>query len=123
MNLRYPHTWVYDVSICVWQWWEGELERRYLLHRARCLHNAYAMHGDTPTVPVPAYLHGRVAAGQALPSVDVVGQQAQLQAGASGNGGASMEECEERHAMLAYVVVHLNAQLFTELIEAFHAPR
>jgi hypothetical protein len=55
--------------------------------------------------------------------MDVVGQQAQLQPGASGNEEASMEEYEERHAMLAYVVVRLNAQLFTELIQGFHAPR
>jgi hypothetical protein len=53
----------------------------------------------------------------------VLGQQAHPQAGASGNEEASMEEDEERNAVLAYVVVHLNAQLFTELIQGFHAPR
>jgi hypothetical protein len=60
--------------------------------------------------------------------MDVVGQQAHPQPGASGNGEASVEAGsayvdEVTHAVLAFVVVHLNAQLFTELIEGFHAPR
>ena len=108
---------------CGWQWWKGELERRYLLYRARCLHDAHTTHQHTPTAPVPALLKGRVAAGHALPSVETAPQQSQ--AGASGQGRASTEAAhadEERHAVLQYVVTQLNEQLFTELVKGFHVP-
>jgi hypothetical protein len=120
----------------VWQWWEGELERRYVLSRAMCLHKAYTTQRDLPTSQVPTYLEARVAAGHAVPVVEVVwaqseGQQAE-QAGASGEGRtageggeaqgaeAGEEEEEQRHAVVEYVVTGLNEELIRELLEGFH---
>jgi hypothetical protein len=112
------------------QWWEGELERRYVLQRARCLHDAFTKHEDKPTAPLPAFLHDRAAAGQALPELEVMeGGQEEQQGGASGkrkaSGGAASaqeEEGEEAHEVLAYVTTQMNEQLFTELVQGFHSP-
>jgi hypothetical protein len=122
--------------VIVWQWWEGELERRYVLSRAVCLHKAYTTQRDLPTSQVPTYLEARVAAGHAVPVVEVVvspqseGQQAE-QAGASGKRkaadergeaqGAEAGEEEQRHAVLEYVVKGLNEELTRELLEGFHS--
>jgi ankyrin repeat protein len=118
----------------VWQWWEGELERRYVLSRAMCLHKAYTTQRDLPTSQVPTYLEARLAAGHAVPVVEVVvwaqseGQQAE-QAGESGKRkaagesseaqGAEAGEEEQRHAVLDYVVTGLNEELIRELLDGF----
>jgi hypothetical protein len=81
---------------------------------------------------VPTYLEARVAAGHAVPVVEVVvsaqseGGQAE-QAGASGERkaagessdaqGAEAGEEEQRHAVLEYVVTGLNEELIKELLE------
>jgi hypothetical protein len=54
---------------------------------------------------VPAFLQNRVAAGQALPILEVAGVQE-----------------EQQQAALVYVVTQLNEQLFTELIGGFGGP-
>lgn len=75
-----------------------------------------------PTIPVPAYLAARAAAGHSVPTVEVKGE---------GKGGKEMrkrgadgdtkeQEEEERDAMLRIVVNDLNEQLFTEFMEGFH---
>lgn len=110
-------------------WCEGE--RRYLLQRARCLHDAYTTHRDKPTAPVPAFLQKRAAAGQALPEVEILvvaRQQGGEQEGAGGTIQAPSEADavqdveEERYGVLAYVLKQLNEQLFTEVIEGLRAP-
>jgi hypothetical protein len=59
--------------------------------------------------------------------VEVVARQQEgPTAGASGKRKASSEagsteDEEEKHAVLAYVVGQLNEQLFTELMQGFHA--
>jgi hypothetical protein len=124
----------------VWQWWQGELERRAVLCRATCLHKAYTTQRDQPTSQVPSYLEARVAAGHAVPVVEVVSPQSQEQqqqaeeeegqAGAlgkrkaAGEGGeaqgAEAGEEETRHAVVEYVVKGLNEALVTELLEGLH---
>jgi hypothetical protein len=87
---------------------------------------------------VPTYLEARVAAGHAVPVVEVVSPQSQQQQAkekeqeasgkrkAAGEGGeaqgaeAGEEEEEQRHAVLEYVVKGLNEALVTELLEGFH---
>jgi hypothetical protein len=78
-----------------------------------------------PTSQVPTYLEARVAAGHALPVVEVVSPQSERRVtrsmarstGASGKGKAADEQDEtgrveageeERRAVLAYVVYGLN---------------
>jgi hypothetical protein len=113
------------------QLWEGELERRYLLQRAWCLHDAYMTHQEKPTAPLPAFLQDRVAAGQALPEVEMAGgHQEEQPAATSGKRKASSDQQEgqarqeeEVNAVLAYVVTQLrDAPLFREFMHCFHAP-
>jgi hypothetical protein len=115
----------------VWHWWQGELERRALLCRATCLHKAYTTQRDLPTSQVPTYLEARVAAGHAVPVVEVVSPQSeqQQQEGASGKREAAGEGGEaqgvkvggeEIRAVLEYVVKGLNEELVTELLKGFH---
>jgi hypothetical protein len=99
-----------------------------------CLHKAYTTQRDLPSSQVPTYLEARVAAGHAVPVVEVVwaqseGEQAE-QAGASGKRkaagesneaqGAEAGEEEQRHAVVEYVVTGLNEELIRELLEGFH---
>jgi hypothetical protein len=123
-----------SVSFCllaaVWQWWQDESERRALLSRATCLHKAYTTQRDNPISPVPTYLEARVAAGHAVPVVELVSpqpQQQQQQQAADANGkrnaadeggeAQGAEAGEERHAVLEYVVRGLHEALLTELRE------
>jgi hypothetical protein len=87
---------------------------------------------------VPTYLEARVAAGHAVPVVEVVSPQSQEQqqeeekeaeasgkrkaAGEAGEaqGAEAGEEEETRHAVLEYVVKGLDEALVTELLEGFH---
>jgi hypothetical protein len=64
------------------------------------------MHQAHPTAPLPSFLQDRGAAGQTLPQVEILGGQG-----------------ERAQAVLGYVVTKLNEQLFTELMQGFHAPR
>jgi hypothetical protein len=87
---------------------------------------------------VPTYLEARVAAGHAVPVVEVVSPQSQEQQqeeeggqgtlgkrSAAGEGGEAQgaeagQEEETRHAVLEYVVKGLHEALLTELLEGFH---
>jgi hypothetical protein len=81
---------------------------------------------------VPTYLEARVAAGHAVPVVEVVSPQSQEQEAsgkrkAAGEGGEAQgaeageeEEAETRHAVLEYVVKGLHEALVTELLEGFN---
>jgi hypothetical protein len=85
---------------------------------------------------VPTYLEARVAAGHAVPVVEVVSPlserrttrsmartaEASGKRKAAGEGGEAQgaeagEEEETRHAVLEYVVKGLNEQLLIELLE------
>jgi hypothetical protein len=114
------------------QWWEVELERRYLLQRAWCIHDAYMTHQEKPTAPLPAFLQDRVAAGQPLPEVEMAGgQQEEQPAATSGKRKASSDrqelqarQEEKTNEVLAHVVTQLrDAPLFQEFLQYFHAPR
>jgi hypothetical protein len=81
---------------------------------------------------VPTYLEARVAAGHAVPVVEVVSprlqdQQTKLQVGTNGQWKAGREQVkagnQEAHAVLEYVVTTLNEALLTELLEGFHERR
>jgi hypothetical protein len=91
------------------------------------------MQRDQPTSQVPTYLEARVAAGHAVPSVEVMRhspeEQEEQQAGASGevavvgerDEGAQGTDAgeEEGHAVLTYVLTALDEHLLTELLEGF----
>jgi hypothetical protein len=82
---------------------------------------------------VPTYLEARVAAGHAVPIVEVVSPEAEEQqqkeeaeasgkrkaAGEGGGSGGSQAVEAEVHTVLAYVVQGLNEELVTELLESF----
>jgi hypothetical protein len=110
------------------QWWDGELERGYLIHRARALHNAYTTHQEAPTRPVPGYLKARAEAGLALPREEMTEGQ-QNGAGWAGDRKRTRAvtkahatgEPQCMHAVVGWVVNELNGELFTELMHGFHA--
>jgi hypothetical protein len=95
------------------------------------------MQRDQPTSQVPTYVEARVAAGHAVPSVEVVSPQSpeqqeekdEQEAGASGQVAAAGERDEgaqgtdageeEGHAVLTYVLTALDEHLLTELLEGF----
>jgi hypothetical protein len=120
-----------DNIVYILQWWEGELERPYLLHRARGLQDAARRIPQAPRLP--AFLEARLAA--ATPRVEIVGIQ-QKETGQAGVGDkrkrdpATQQPREpwsvprvaekERHAMLQHVVTGLNDQLFADLLQGFH---
>jgi hypothetical protein len=88
-------------------------------------------HDEKPTAPLPAFLQDRVAAGQALPEVEMAGgHQVEQPAATSGRRKASSDrqegqahQEEEMNAVLAYVVTQLrDAPLFREFMQCFHAP-
>jgi hypothetical protein len=98
------------------QWWEGELERGYVLHRARCL-------SEPSSLSVPTYLTARIGPP---PTV----QAASLAEGSEGSMGEGTEKAEEdeedrdgedeKAATLKYVLHDLARDLYTELLEGFH---
>jgi hypothetical protein len=102
------------------QWWEGEVERRHVLSKARVLFELGTL--DNAMLPrhTPAFLQHRLAACVALPRVEV-GEIRDQQAG-EGAGEESMEGAwdgeEERAAVLGFVVGHLDGHLFREFMEA-----
>jgi hypothetical protein len=112
------------LSLGVLQWWDGELERGYLLYRARTLHDACTVHQQTPTHPLPSYLEAR-AAGLALPWVTVAEGQ---QEGAGGQWGRKRTvappgvQQQERHAITEWAMKPLSGELFMELMQGFHGP-
>jgi hypothetical protein len=83
---------------------------------------------------VPTYLEARVAAGHAVPNVEVVSPQSQGQRHGEEDMGASSKRkaagegrdvqgadgWEEVSSMLEYVLTGLNEELVTELLAGFH---
>jgi hypothetical protein len=116
----------------LWQWWDGELERGYVVHRARYHLEKYpmlqpcfqALAASAP-VPVPTHLIPRLQ----LPQVEVVaspeGEQQTVQGGRHGKrkeaeqGGEG--PCEgEKGVTLKYVMHDLTPELYIELMAGFH---
>jgi hypothetical protein len=112
-------------SVPVLQWWEDELQRAYVLHKARTLHEDTATRQQAPAAPVPAYLSARVQGGKRLPHVQI---QARGGSGGRRTRGAARrtaerggeEKDEEMCAMVGFVVKDLAAELYTELLAGFH---
>jgi ankyrin repeat protein len=91
-------------SVPVLQWWQGELQRAYVLHKARTLHEDTATRQQAPAAPVPAYLSARVTEDSVMPSVQVV----------------TIQQEEVVCAMAGFVVKDLAAELYIELLAGFH---
>jgi hypothetical protein len=106
----------------VWQWWEAELERPYLLHRAKYLTDMYIKYQPAVTDPMPACLKAR-----ALPRVEVVAAQQEQHGGISDTEASTeargAQEGEELYAALTYTMKEMNEQLYIELLGGFHGPR
>lgn len=106
------------VNACSLQWWEGEMERAYVLHKARALHDDTTTRQQAPEAPLPAYLQGRVASTSLLPQVDVLDVQKEgQQDGKTGQIRALSLDEEGMCAMVGYVVKDLDGHLYKELME------
>jgi hypothetical protein len=87
-------------------------------------------HQEKPTAPLPAFLQDRVAAGQALPEVEMAGgHEEEEPAATSGKRKASSDrqegqarQGEQVAAVLVYVATLRDAPLFRELMQYFHGP-
>lgn len=104
------------------QWWDGELERPYILHRARRVHEDCTTRQQARGRPVPAYLRS-VERKNRWPRVHVQGDgggQTMRGPAERNDEGTGLEEEEERHAMLNYVIQDLASELYTELLVGFH---
>jgi hypothetical protein len=102
-------------SVPLLQWWEGELQRAYVLHKARTLHEDTATCQQAPAAPVPAYLSRRVQGGKRLPQVQI-----QESGGSGGRRTRAAAKEEEMCAMVGCVVKDLSAELYIELLAGFH---
>jgi hypothetical protein len=132
-------------SLYSWQWWEGELERGYVVHRARCIaeqHSflqptldaaAVSLASSLASVSIPAFLSPRTRVG-AVPHVEVVRLSEDEETGAStGQGERKVEEEHggdvqgpseaERDATVKYVMQDLHPELYTELMAGFNPLR
>jgi hypothetical protein len=110
------------------QWWEGELERAYVLHRARRVQQDTTTPQQARAAAVPAYLKARADKGRRLPSVHVQGWGSRkgpvTRGAAQGHVGEGGEQAEkEREAVVRFVVEGLATELYTELIAGFHMGR
>jgi hypothetical protein len=106
------------------QSWEGELQRAYILHKARTIYEGAAARQQAPAAPVPAYLSAR----DVMPSVDIwdgaadeaeatSGKRArQGQEGVASFYGGFEVEGEEMNAMVGFVVKDFAAELYTEFL-------
>jgi hypothetical protein len=115
-----------DGDVTYVQWWEEtELERGYVIHRARCLLELSSMLAPLDkTASIPAYLlipKYLVACIRRPPIVHLVS----LAEGPEGAVEKSKREGEEggeeeKDATLKYVTHDLARELFVELMEGFY---
>jgi hypothetical protein len=106
------------------QEWEGHLQRAYVLHKARALHEGTATRNEVSAAPVPAYLRPRADKNKGMPHVEMMGRDStggRVTRGEVKNahvaGGEEVEK--EKDAVLAFVE-DLAAELYTELMAGFH---
>lgn len=114
------------------QWYEGEVERAYHLHRARRVCEAHRDHQLFPTAAVPEYVRGRAAAGLQLPEVEVLAmperpmtraaKRKRQQREEGGQQGPAVVSEEERRSTLCWVVEDLNPELYLELMGWLRLP-
>lgn len=108
------------------QWYEGELEKTFLLSRVRAMVDATETITKAPErveakteaeaqrareEAAPAYLKDRVVRGYALPVIEV-GQQQRKRVAEDGD-----EEEEERAAVCEFVARWMAGDLFVEMME------
>jgi hypothetical protein len=112
------------IPFVFWQWWDGELERAYTLHRARRVHDDSTHRAQASTAEVPAYLRQRIDTGDEMPHVLLSGDNGKPTTRAlakryrGGTGGELLDE--EKGATLEYVMHDLAQELYTELLAGFH---
>lgn len=106
--------------MCV-QRWEGALQRGYVLHRARRVHEDSISREQAPGAPVSAYLRARAERGGELPRVHIelqaVAERRTTQASTNRGvrKGVKASE-EEKGATLEYVIHDLVPELYIELL-------
>jgi hypothetical protein len=107
------------------QEWERELQRAYVLHKARALHEGIATRQNAPAAPVPAYLRPRADKNKGMPRVAIIERNSIGGRVTRGEvkrtmdvGGEEVEK--EKDAMVGFVVKDLAAELYTELMAGFH---
>lgn len=109
-----------DGTVCL-QSWEGEQNRAYSLHRARCVREDGTCRVQAPAAPVSAYLRQRVERKRPLPRVALQRGRATRASTKRGMGAAGGEVSEEeKDAMIDYVTHDLAPELYIELMQGFY---
>jgi hypothetical protein len=104
---------------------ERELQRAYVLHKARALHEGAATRHEVSSAPVPAYLRPRANKNKPMPHVEIIdrdstgGRVTREAVGGTHEAGGEEKE-KEKDAVVAFVVKDLAAELYTELMAGFH---
>jgi hypothetical protein len=133
----------------LWQWWEGELERGYVMHRARYLAvqhfllrpaldaaaaaAAASLASSLASISIPAFLSPRTRVVP-VPHVEVVRLSEDEETGAAagqskgkveeeGGGDVQGPSEAERDATVKYVMQDLHPELYIELMAGFHPIR
>jgi hypothetical protein len=112
-------------AACYEKWWEGELERGYVVHKARRGLEVPAT-WQAPGAPVPAYLRARAQRNKPVPQVQLRGLGSSGGRVTRGAAKRLQEQggegpCEgEKDATLKYVMHDLAPELYIELMAGFH---
>lgn len=103
------------------QWWDAELERAYLLHRARRIYDDYQS-ASRHVIPARSYLEARVTKGSPMPSVQLSSpsharRRPTLTAGGQKRRKLEVSQSRERGFLVNYVLSDLPEQLYLELLD------
>lgn len=105
-----------------WQWWEGELERAYVLHKTRRLLEVPTT-WQIPAARVPIYLKARAEGNKRVPQVHLRPAALRLTRGTAKRlqeQGEERADEGEKEATLKYVMHDLALELYNELAAGFH---
>lgn len=126
--LSLPHQPVSFSQCCcpfigvAWQWWEGELERAYVLHKTRRLLEVSTT-WPVPGARVPIYLKARTEGNKRVPQVHLRPVALRLTRGTAKKLQEQGEEEPgegEKEATLKFVMHDLAFELYNELAAGFH---
>jgi hypothetical protein len=101
---------------CVRQWWQGELERVYALHRAKYMHELSVVRLHVASLNVPDFLESRVLSHTPLPRVELADMPEEATGGGIEGQGGGHEE-ERRRAVATFVIAELSRELYLEFLE------
>lgn len=102
----------------LWQWWDGELERGYEVHRARKVWEQHSRLQSLATGLASLAISSPAVEGESgspSPAVEIVASKTVWRAW----GGRGPNE-EEKGATIRYIMQSLSQELYVELMQGFN---